>query len=152
MGGICKKQEAHRRAYNCWVNMKQRCKNPNHPNYESYGGRGISYHPDWDIFENFLEDMGEPPEGLTLERVDNNQGYSKGNCEWKTMAEQNANKRPQKVRHDNGTGIKGVGRRSDGSFLARTDQKSGTKLLYYGRSFEDAVAARKKWEAEHGNS
>ena len=64
------------------------------------------------------------------------------------MAEQNENKEPQKVRVDNRTGIKGVGQRSDGSFIARTDQKSGTRLLYFGRSFEEAVAARKKWEEQ----
>ena len=80
MGGKCIVRDKFKRAYDCWVNMKQRCNNPNHPAYDRYGGRGISYHPDWEIFENFHQDMGDPPEGLTLERVDNSKGYSKDNC------------------------------------------------------------------------
>jgi hypothetical protein len=139
-------RELHRRAYDCWVNMRQRCLNPNHPHYSHYGGRGITIHPDWDLFPQFLMDMGDPPEGLTLERRNNDEGYSRHNCYWATMAEQNDNKRPQKVRNDNRTGIKGVGQRRDGNYIARSDQKSGTKLLYYGPDFDLAVAARKNWE------
>ena len=141
-------RELHTRSYDCWVNMRQRCNNPEHPHYHHYGGRGIKHHPDWDVFENFFMDMGDPPDGLTLERLDNDKGYSKDNCAWKSMAVQNENKRPQKVRHDNNTGVKGVGMRRDGTFIARSDQKSGTKLLYSGRCLEDAIAARKKWETE----
>lgn len=135
------------RAYNCWINMRQRCCNPKHPHYEHYGGRGVEIHPAWDSFEKFLADMGEPPEGLTLERRNNNEGYSKSNCYWATMAEQNDNKRAQVVRHDNLTGIKGVGYRAkQGKYIARGDQKSGTPLLYYGPSLEKAVEARTAWE------
>lgn len=54
---------------------------------------GIAVDPRWDSFSSFLADMGDRPEGHTLERVDNTKGYSKDNCRWATMAEQGANKR-----------------------------------------------------------
>ena len=146
MGGETPWRVLHTRAYDCWVNMRQRCLNPNCPTSPYYGGRGITIHPDWDLFPQFLADMGDPPQGLTLERRENGEGYSRSNCYWASMAEQNDNKRPQKVRTDNRTGIKGVGQRRDGSYIARSDQKSGTKLLYYGPDYELAVAARKNWE------
>ncbi len=73
--------------------MIQRTTNPNHRNWMYYGGRGITADLRWHIFENFLEDMGLRPEGLTLERIDNDKGYSLGNCKWATWAEQQANKR-----------------------------------------------------------
>lgn len=149
MGGRCLTRERHKRAYDCWVNMKQRCNNPRNPVYEYYGARGISYHPDWEIFSNFLADMGDPPEELTLERLNNDEGYSKENCEWATRKEQTANRRPQRTRSDSASGIKGVSIRKDGYIIALSDQKSGQQLLYAGRSLEDAVNARKKWEVEN---
>lgn len=72
--------------------MKDRCNNPNHSSYEYYGGRGISYTPRWNKFKNFLEDMGERPRGLTIDRIDNNLGYKKDNCHWVTPGAQNRNK------------------------------------------------------------
>ena len=79
--------------FNIWSSMRQRCKNPNDRNFKSYGGRGIKVCPEWDEFENFYADMGPKPPGKTLDRIDNNAGYSKENCEWRTVAEQCRNKR-----------------------------------------------------------
>lgn len=76
-----------------WRQMKARCLNPKNARYEGYGGRGITICDRWLKFENFREDMGEPPEGLSLERRDNDAGYSKDNCYWATRAEQQANLR-----------------------------------------------------------
>jgi len=146
MGGKTPWRELHRKAYDCWVNMRQRCNNPKCPVYPYYGGRGISVHPDWDLFPQFLADMGDPAEGLTLERLDNSKGYAKSNCHWATMAEQNDNKRVQKVRNDSVSGVKGVSIRKDGYIIAMTPQKFGSKLLYTGRDLEAAIAARKNWE------
>ena len=73
--------------------MKTRCNNPKHKGYENYGGRGITYDPAWEKFSNFLADMGSKPDGLTIERVDNELDYTKSNCRWATRADQNRNKR-----------------------------------------------------------
>lgn len=70
------------RAYKCWKAMRQRCYNSNNPQYENYGGRGIQICAAWNSFERFYEDMGECPEGYSIERIDNDSGYEKSNCKW----------------------------------------------------------------------
>jgi len=83
--------EKHR-LYLTWKSMRSRCNNPNVAHYEYYGGRGISVDPSWDNFETFVLDMSDSfVEGLTLDRVDNNAGYSKSNCRWATSEEQTNN-------------------------------------------------------------
>ena len=81
------------RTYRSWETMKRRCSVPHDPAYPEYGGRGISFDPEWSTFLRFLEDMGERPEGKTLDRVDSNLGYCKENCRWATPSEQSRNKR-----------------------------------------------------------
>lgn len=73
--------------------MKSRCTNQSNKSYKNYGGRGISFDPRWGNFEAFLADMGEVPDGLSLDRVDVNGPYSKDNCRWATKHEQVTNKR-----------------------------------------------------------
>lgn len=75
----------------CWHAMIQRCTNPNTKQWADYGGRGIGFCDEWKDFRNFLRDMGEMPKGLTLDRIDNDKGYSKENCRWATRAQQRAN-------------------------------------------------------------
>lgn len=91
------------RTYNSWCNMIKRCTNPKTFAYKNYGKRGITVCKRWsnkkDGFKNFLKDMGERPEGKSLDRIDNNKlirGYSPNNCKWSTTKEQNNNKRNNK--------------------------------------------------------
>lgn len=79
--------------YNSWCSMMQRCTNKNYKRYKDYGGRGITVCNRWYIFENFLEDMGERPEGLSLDRIDNEGNYESGNCKWSISKEQSSNRR-----------------------------------------------------------
>lgn len=82
------------RTYRIWCGIKKRCYNKNDHAYPRYGGRGITVHDRWrSSFENFVSDMGECPDGLTIEREDNDLGYEPGNCRWATYAEQNLNRR-----------------------------------------------------------
>lgn len=87
------------RIYKTWDSMRDRCNNPKHKAYKYYGGRGIMVCKRWDKFGNFLADMGERPEGLTIERKNNNKGYFPDNCIWATRKEQARNSHHTKLNH-----------------------------------------------------
>lgn len=82
---------AKSRVYIAWLNMRQRCNNQNKPQFKDWGGRGITYDPHWEVFENFLADMGEPPPGKSLDRRDNDGNYTKDNCHWASPRDQRLN-------------------------------------------------------------
>ena len=81
------------RSYVAWVNMRARCENAARPDFMNYGARGITVCRRWMKFENFLADMGEPPENTSLDRVDSAEGYSPSNCRWASRKVQAQNKR-----------------------------------------------------------
>ena len=83
--------------YTIWASMCKRCNNKNNKDYKNYGGRGIKICESWEKFENFYADMGDRPKGLTIERIDNNVGYSPSNCKWATYMEQNRNRRDNRI-------------------------------------------------------
>jgi hypothetical protein len=87
----------HPRVYTSWCLMKGRCSNPKSPDYPRYGGRGIKVCERWKDFRDFLADMGEPPEGMSIERVDNSKGYAPSNCVWATATEQAFNRRSNRL-------------------------------------------------------
>ena len=81
--------------YRVWLNMIQRCKNPNDKDYKNYGGRGIKVCKRWHSFENFYADVGDPPAGMFIDRWPDNDGdYELGNWRCATSSQQKFNSRP----------------------------------------------------------
>jgi len=80
--------------YSTWENMKQRCNNTKCISYHNYGGRGITVCDRWNAFQNFIEDMGpKPTHNSSIDRINNNLGYTKENCRWSTPIQQARNTR-----------------------------------------------------------
>jgi hypothetical protein len=79
--------------YKIWCGMIARCQSPGSARFAKYGGQGITVCDEWRKYENFARDMGSRPGGATLDRIDNALGYSKENCRWATVSEQNRNKK-----------------------------------------------------------
>lgn len=132
------------RAFGVWWQMIQRCRNPKHHAYERYGGRGIVVCERWKEFLAFLEDIRHPPEGLTLERSDNNGNYEPSNCRWATRTEQQRNRRNNRLTfelaksawiemHENGASPKRL------AGLSGIPQQT-LRSIYDGRSWKDACA------------
>lgn len=134
--------------YNSWLAMRQRCYYEKSDEYFRYGERGINVCDRWlNSFENFLEDMGERPQGHTLDRIDSLKGYSKDNCKWSTPTEQARN---TQVRVSSASGVKGVTFHS----VQKKWQVSITvagKTIYLGiyENLEHAIRVRLEAEEEY---
>jgi hypothetical protein len=137
--------KSHSKIYKAWSTMLQRCGNPNHTYFKHYGGRGIAVCERWQSFENFFEDMGNPPAGCTLDRIDNSKGYSKGNCRWASKKMQGNNRRSNIVLEYKGQSmtvtqwgeVTGLGKQIIRNRLARgwtVEQALTTEALPFSRS------------------
>ena len=134
-----------RELYDTWYSMKRRCFNPNHIYYKNYGGRGITICERWlgkDGYKNFCEDMGERPEGYTLDRVNNNGDYNPDNCRWASRLEQASNSRQCK-------GVAGVSYRKDKrKWRVRINIRGKEIFLSYFEDYHTACEARFNYELE----
>lgn len=88
--------------FHSWAGMMNRCTNPSHRSYQRYGGRGITVCERWHTFQNFLDDMGVKPIGLSLDRKDNSLPYTRENCRWATASQQARNKSTNRLVTANG--------------------------------------------------
>jgi hypothetical protein len=129
--------------YNSWIGMFQRCTNPKHKDFLTYGGRGIVICIRWHRFHNFLKDMGYKPIGYTLDRINGNKDYGPDNCRWATLVEQARNKGIYK---NNTSGFNGVKKRSNGKFQACIGINGTVKSLGTFKTFLEAKIARQSAE------
>ena len=125
------------RTYNTWANMLQRCINPTSTSYINYGKRGISVCNRWHSFIKFLEDMGERPVGMSLDRIDSQGNYEPSNCKWATRKEQANNTRSNCCIEYNGE-VKTVSQWADAANIKYSTLYS---RLIKGWSIEKALGA-----------
>jgi hypothetical protein len=133
-----------RKTKDIWRSMLRRCTNPKDAGYMNYGGRGITVCERWLVYGNFKADMGLKPKGLSLDRIDNDKGYSPENCRW---ADDYVRNRNQRTRKDNTSGVRGVQWNPSKKKWQVFVMDNGVKRqLYYGEDFQEACRIRKEWE------
>lgn len=136
--------------YRSWLAARKRCSNPNYHCTHRYIDKGITFSSEWDDFNTFLADMGERPEGTSLDRIDNSKGYFKGNCRWATPKQQGENRDLPKKYINNKSTITGVHWDINrNKWFAQLRRKGKTIPLGRYDNFLDACAARKSMEIKY---
>lgn len=140
--GQCRRTHTSKE-YMIWASMIRRCHVKTDKGYAKYGGRGIKVCERWrESFENFFVDMGSKPEGFSIDRKDNNKGYSPDNCKWSTATEQALNKGIYK---SNKSGNRGVyWRNNRWQVYLRRNKKS--HFIGCFTDLESAITARQQAE------
>lgn len=142
--------KSNTREYSSWMSMKRRCYYKKAPNYSRYGARGITVCDRWlNSFENFLEDMGERPEGKTIDKINNDGNYEPDNCRWATSKEQKNNQNV-KINTKASSGVVGV-------YWNKVVKKwyagigVNKKLIWLGKfdTKEEAIKTRKEAERKY---
>lgn len=133
--------------YSIWAGIIQRCENKNSPSYKNYGGRGIKICQRWrHDFSAFFSDMGQRPQGMTIERINNDKDYSPENCRWATRADQaRNNSRNVYITHNGETKT----RKDWADYYGIDDETFRHRLSVKKMSFEDAI--NKPIKSKKGN-
>lgn len=133
--------------FKSWHSMIQRCCNENNHAYPEYGGAGVTVHEPWKEFSNFLRDMGERPEGTSLNRINGANSYSPETCEWATLSVQSYD---QKIRNTNTSGRTGVSfNKLTNKWEAYIDVNYKRIRLGHHEAFDKAVKAREEAELKY---
>lgn len=135
------------RTYNVWNNMKARCNDTTRWDAEYYSLKGITYDPDWEKFEPFYRDMGETPDGLTLDRIDPNGNYTKENCRWATHSLQGYNQVLSKINKSGKTGVYFSDQIN--RWIAEIGFENKKIRVGTFKEFKDAVVAREEAELKY---